>query len=87
MSKLTAAPPAETPHELSENPDFAFGTLSGDRPGAAKLERKRFRIAILGDFSGRAARGLLDTGEALADEHGDVIGKCVLTSQFRGFVV
>ena len=61
-----AAPPAETPHELSENPDFAFGTLSGDRPGAAKLERKRFRIAILGDFSGRAARGLLDTGEALA---------------------
>ena len=28
-----------------------------------------------------------DTGEALADEHGDVIGKCVLTSQFRGFVV
>ena len=28
-----------------------------------------------------------DTGEALADEHGDAIGKCVLTSQFRGFVV
>ena len=28
-----------------------------------------------------------DTGEALAAEHGDVIGKCVLTSQFRGFVV
>jgi hypothetical protein len=28
-----------------------------------------------------------DTGEALAAEHGDVVGKCVLTSQFRGFVV
>lgn len=28
-----------------------------------------------------------DTGEALADEHGDVIGKCTLTSQFTGFVV
>jgi hypothetical protein len=28
-----------------------------------------------------------DTGEALAAEHGDVVGKCTLTAQFTGFVV
>nr|WP_232825421.1 type VI secretion system contractile sheath large subunit [Albibacillus kandeliae] len=40
--------------------------MTSERPDAARLRRKRFRIAIFGDFSGRAARGLVETGEALA---------------------
>ena len=61
---------------MSEEPEFAFGTLSADRPDAQRLNRKRFRIALLGDFSGRAARGLLETGDALADhrDHGIWLG-------------
>nr|WP_241482306.1 type VI secretion system contractile sheath large subunit [Leisingera sp. ANG-Vp] len=40
--------------------------MSADRPEAAKLQRKRFRLAVLGDFSGRAAKGQLETGDELA---------------------
>ncbi|MDF1718412.1 MAG: type VI secretion system contractile sheath large subunit, partial [Antarcticimicrobium sp.] len=62
-----AAPAApEAAANLTGEPEFAYGTLSGDRPAPERLNRKRFRIAILGDFSGRAARGLIETGDALA---------------------
>ncbi|MEP3330011.1 type VI secretion system contractile sheath large subunit [Sedimentitalea sp.] len=47
-------------------PEFAFGLMTGARPDAERLNRKRFRIALMGDFSGRAARGQLETGDALA---------------------
>nr|WP_241479120.1 type VI secretion system contractile sheath large subunit [Leisingera sp. ANG-M1] len=40
--------------------------MSADRPEPQKLERKRFRLAVLGDFSGRAAKGQLETGDELA---------------------
>jgi pilus assembly protein FimV len=46
--------------------EFAFGLMSGDRPAPEKLDRKRFRIALMGDFSGRAARGQIEIGDALA---------------------
>ncbi|AZV81003.1 hypothetical protein EBB79_24195 (plasmid) [Parasedimentitalea marina] len=42
----------------SDDPEFAYGTMSSDRPEPQKLQRKRFRLAILGDFSGRAAKGV-----------------------------
>ena len=51
---------------LTGDPEFAYGTLGADRPAPERLNRKRFRLAILGDFSGRAARGLIETGDALA---------------------
>lgn len=51
---------------LSSEPEFAFGTMSGERPDAQRLERKRFRIALLGDFTGRSAQGLIEVGDALA---------------------
>ncbi|WP_375543810.1 type VI secretion system contractile sheath domain-containing protein [Leisingera aquaemixtae] len=61
------APAAETAGaELSDEPEFAYGTMSAERPAAQKLARKRFRMAVLGDFSGRAAKGQLETGDALA---------------------
>ncbi|WP_342341981.1 type VI secretion system contractile sheath domain-containing protein [Cribrihabitans marinus] len=47
-------------------PELAFGKLAADRPDPERLNRRRFRIALFGDFSGRAARGLVETGDALA---------------------
>ncbi|WP_255731536.1 type VI secretion system contractile sheath domain-containing protein [Phaeobacter sp. B1627] len=59
---------APTDDESSQRkPELAYGTISADRPEPQKLTRKRFRIAIFGDFTGRAAKGQLDTGEALAE--------------------
>lgn len=46
--------------------EFSFGQISADRPEPEQLSRKRFRLAILGDFAGRAARGQIETGDALA---------------------
>ncbi|MEE3100744.1 MAG: type VI secretion system contractile sheath large subunit [Pseudomonadota bacterium] len=43
-----------------------FGRLTRARPAGLSAPRARFRIAILGDFSGRAARGALEGGPALA---------------------
>jgi len=34
---------------------FAFGTVSGEGLGPAEHDKGRFRIALMGDFSGRAA--------------------------------
>lgn len=80
-----AAPAAGTAGaELLDEPAFAYGTMSAERPAAQKLERKRFRMAVLGDFSGRAAKGQMETGDALAarkailldpDTVEDVIGR------------
>ncbi len=44
--------------------DFGKLTVPGS-PGGVAEPRTKFRIAILGDFSGRANRGDLETGEAL----------------------
>jgi pilus assembly protein FimV len=47
-------------------PQHPYGALSTPRPDREQLRRKRFRIALFGDFSGRAARRLCQTGAALA---------------------
>jgi predicted component of type VI protein secretion system len=44
--------------------DLSFGTITGDRPEAGKTTR--FRIALMGDFSGRAAKGEVEIGSDLA---------------------
>ena len=54
----------DTP-EPEPEPD-PFGTLSLPKPEDRDAPRRKFRIAILGDFTGRAARGQLETGDALA---------------------
>ncbi|WP_313474782.1 type VI secretion system contractile sheath small subunit [Agrobacterium pusense] len=43
-----------------------FGTLTVERPAELDLPRSKFRIALLGDFSGRAARGIIEIGDDLA---------------------
>ncbi|MFK7752216.1 MAG: type VI secretion system contractile sheath large subunit, partial [Sedimentitalea sp.] len=45
---------------------LSFGAMSADRPAPQQLVRKRFRLAIFGDFSARSARGVLETGDDLA---------------------
>ncbi|WP_342585417.1 type VI secretion system contractile sheath domain-containing protein [Ruegeria sp. ANG-S4] len=62
-SEDTPAPEGATP---SGEPALAFGRMSADRPDPERLKRTRFRIAIFGDFSGRSARGQIETGDALA---------------------
>lgn len=57
---------------LAEDPDETpisepFGTMSAERPVDLDQTSGKFRIAILGDFSGRANRGLLETGADLAN--------------------
>lgn len=44
----------------------AFGVLTAERPAELDLPRQKFRIALLGDFSGRAARGIIEIGDDLA---------------------
>ncbi|MEX0327751.1 MAG: type VI secretion system contractile sheath large subunit [Ruegeria sp.] len=62
-SEDTPAPEGAMP---SGEPALAFGRMSADRPDPERLKRTRFRIAIFGDFSGRSARGQIETGDALA---------------------
>lgn len=45
---------------------LSFGKMGKERPNRDSLKRERFRIALMGDFSGRAARGEIETGAALA---------------------
>lgn len=47
-------------------PQSPFGTISAPRPDRGHLNRDRFRMALFGDFSGRAARGLRVVGADLA---------------------
>ncbi|WP_368506476.1 type VI secretion system contractile sheath large subunit [Yoonia sp. 1_MG-2023] len=44
-----------------------FGTISAERPDDGAEGTGKFRIAILGDFSGRAARGDMAIGDDLAN--------------------
>ena len=44
--------------------DMSFGSILTERPDAAKPAR--FRIALMGDFSGRAAKGEVEIGADLA---------------------
>ncbi|MEM8577364.1 MAG: type VI secretion system contractile sheath large subunit [Pseudomonadota bacterium] len=58
-------PPAETGPKQTP-----FGTFGAAPLSAETLKRKKFRIALFGDFTGRAARGVMETGEALAAKQG-----------------
>ena len=52
---------------IQHEPELAYGTMSTARPNPQKLERKRFRMAVFGDFTGRAAKGQLEIGDTLAN--------------------
>ena len=44
--------------------ELSFGTIAAERPDGPKPAR--FRIALMGDFSGRAAKGEVEIGAELA---------------------
>ncbi len=71
--------------KLASDGDFNFGTVSADRPESARLHRKRFRIAILGDFSGRAARGQVDIGDDLASRRAIALDPDTVEEVIEGF--
>lgn len=89
LGDLGAQEPQEAAGEgaahLSGEAGFAFGTLSAERPGREALKRKRFRLAILGDFSGRAARGVLETGDALANRRAILLDPDTVEDVIEGF--
>ena len=48
--------------------EFNLGSLSKGGAASANVKRNRkFRLAVLGDFSGRSSRGELESGDALAN--------------------
>ena len=57
----------EAPVEKSADPDLPFGTLTAPRSEMFDQARQKFRIALMGDFSGRASRGELEIGEGLVN--------------------
>ena len=59
----TPLEPAKPSRIISE----PFGVLTLERPAELDAPRAKFRIAILGDFTGRANRGDLATGDDLAN--------------------
>ncbi len=71
--------------ELEDEPQLAFGRMSADRPDPERLKRTRFRIAIFGDFSGRAARGQIETGDALAARKPIILDPDTVEEVIEGF--
>ena len=47
-----------------------FGRMSGRQPRLGKTGSSPFRLAVLGDFSGRANSGQLETGDGLGKRKG-----------------
>ncbi len=71
--------------DLDDEPQLAFGRMSADRPDPERLKRTRFRIAIFGDFSGRAARGQIETGDALAARKPIILDPDTVEEVIEGF--
>ncbi len=71
--------------DLNDEPQLAFGRMSADRPDPERLKRTRFRIAIFGDFSGRAARGQIETGDALAARKPIILDPDTVEEVIEGF--
>ena len=78
---MAAAEP-ETPQK---EPELAYGTMTAIRPEPQKLNRKRFRIAVFGDFTGRAARGLIEVGRDLAARKPIVLDPDTFEEVIEGF--
>jgi len=82
-----AGPALDLPQpDPTPEPDMPFGRITALRPARAALRRDRkFRIAVFGDFTGRAARGLLEPGAALAGRKGIPLDVDTIDEVIEGF--
>ncbi|MGR3343378.1 MAG: type VI secretion system contractile sheath domain-containing protein [Paracoccaceae bacterium] len=78
-------PPANANLTLSSDAEFSFGTVGEARPEPGRLQRKRFRIALMGDFSGRSARGQLEIGDELKNRRATVLDPDTIDDVIAGF--
>ncbi len=85
LGDLDADDASDETAELDDEPQLAFGRMSADRPDPERLKRTRFRIAIFGDFSGRAARGQIETGDALAARKPIILDPDTVEEVIEGF--
>ncbi len=85
LGDLDANDASDETAELDDEPQLAFGRMSADRPDPERLKRTRFRIAIFGDFSGRAARGQIETGDALAARKPIILDPDTVEEVIEGF--
>ncbi len=85
LGDLDADDASDETAELDDEPQLAFGRMSADRPDPERLKRTRFRIAIFGDFSGRAARGQIETGDALAARKSIILDPDTVEEVIEGF--
>ncbi|WP_337924767.1 type VI secretion system contractile sheath domain-containing protein [Szabonella alba] len=63
LDDLLAAPPQAA---AARPAGPVIARITAPKPSAEALARPRFRMAVFGDFSGRAAAGKIETGDALA---------------------
>lgn len=66
LADIPATAPVLAAATVAFDPRASFGRLTAGAPAPEALARARFRIAVLGDFSGRAAGGMIDVGVSLA---------------------
>ncbi|MBO9435007.1 type VI secretion system contractile sheath small subunit [Ruegeria sp. R13_0] len=85
LGDLDADDASDDTAELDDEPQLAFGRMSADRPDPERLKRTRFRIALFGDFSGRAARGQIETGDALAARKPIILDPDTVEEVIEGF--
>lgn len=85
LGDLDADDASDETAELDDAPQLAFGRMSADRPDPERLKRTRFRIALFGDFSGRAARGQIETGDALAARKPIILDPDTVEEVIEGF--
>ncbi len=85
LGDLDADDGSDETAKLDDEPQLAFGRMSVDRPDPERLKRTRFRIAIFGDFSGRAARGQIETGDALASRKPIILDPDTVEEVIEGF--
>lgn len=78
-------PLANTNLTLSSDAEFNFGTVGKAGRESGRPKRKRFRIALMGDFSGRSARGQLEIGDELKNRRAIALDPDTIEDVIAGF--
>ncbi|MFN3825127.1 MAG: type VI secretion system contractile sheath domain-containing protein, partial [Pseudorhodobacter sp.] len=82
-SPVPASPVPATP--VPASPVTGAARITAPKPSAEALARPRFRMAIFGDFSGRAASGKMETGTSLAQRRAIELDVDTIEEVIEGF--